>query len=357
MVELDGAYGEGGGQILRTALSLSAILKQPFHITSIRRTRKRPGLQPQHLTSVNAAARICGAHLTGNEIGSTELSFTPGPISSGSYSFNIAERQGSAGSATLVLQTVLPILLFARNESLVTVRGGTHVPLSPCYDYFAEVLVPFLRRLGFDLRTEARVFGFFPVGDGEVRVTCAGLRADRLVGIDLPERGALNSRHLVSGVSRLPVSIAERQRDRFFALHGEPQPTAELKTVPGQSPGTYVFFHAGYAHVTAGFTGLGRPGKPAEEVAEDAWNEFDRYRRSTGALDRYLADQVLIYLALIGKPFRYGVAEVTSHLLTNLWAIRRFLPDAEITIDGDPGQPGIVRGGPCPSMSVRGESE
>jgi RNA 3'-terminal phosphate cyclase (ATP) len=342
MLHLNGSYGEGGGQILRTALSLAAILQQPFRITEIRRRRKRPGLLPQHLTGVNAAAEICGAKVSGNQLNSTELAFEPGPIRSGSYRFDVAEETGSAGSVTLVIQTILPILFWASERFQVKILGGTHVPFSPCYDYLERVLIPFLRRLGFHLESEIHRYGFFPVGRGEVRLETEPVPKEALAGITLTERGELRQTRLVSAVARLPESIAERQRNRFLTCLGHRDPTIQLRTVPAQSPGTYVFFECQYENVAVGFTGLGARGKPAEKVAEEAYLEFDQYRQGHGVLDPHLADQVLLFLVLAGKPSAFTTSAVTNHLLTNLWVIEQFLPQVDIRVQGEIGKPGIV---------------
>lgn len=344
MIELDGSYGEGGGQILRAALGLSAVLGQPFRITNIRRKRKRPGLLPQHLTGVRAAARICRARTVGAEFDSTELVFEPGGIRGGEYAFDVAEERGSAGSVTLVAQSVLPLLLFAGAESRVTIRGGTHVPFSPCHDYLAEVLVPFLRLVGFELETEIVRYGFFPVGRGEIVLRTRPARRETLRGIELVARPALSARRLVSAVARLPRSIAERQADRFTALCQGEKPEVEIREVSAQSPGTYVFYACRYGDVVAGFSALGALGKPAEKVAEEAFGGFEAFQKTDACVEPHLADQILVFLVLAGRPFSYSTSMVTAHLLTNVWVVQQFLPEVRLTVSEPAGAPGVVCG-------------
>ena len=377
----------------------------PFRITNIRKNRKRPGLQPQHLTGVNAAAAICRARVTGNRLDSTELVFEPGDITAGEYDFNVADQKGSAGAVTLVIQTILPMLLFApgrqtpdvepqmhANEresermepqvnaseresegressmnlfrtrsmhgqdalatvSQVMIRGGTHVPFSPCYDYFAEVLLPFLRRLGFKLRTEIVRCGFFPVGNGEVKLEIEPENRPSRQELRLNGRGALRRASLVSAVANLPLAIAQRQASRFSWLYRSGGLEAATRQVPAQSPGTYVFFKAEYENLTVGFSSLGARGKPAEKVAEEAFEQFDRYRQTDAAVDEHLADQILIFLVLLGRPFSFTTNRITSHLLTNLWVLQQFGLNA--LIEGAEGCCGRVGSAGCGTANAR----
>ncbi|MBI5665660.1 MAG: RNA 3'-phosphate cyclase, partial [Nitrospirae bacterium] len=205
-IEIDGSFGEGGGQILRTALSLSCITGHPLRLFNIRKGRKKPGLMPQHITCVNAAAMISRAQVSGNEKGSTELTFIPGNVRAGHYVFDI----GTAGSSSLVFQTLLLPLIFTGEESDITIKGGTHVPLSPTYDYISDVFLPMLKMTGIDVDASITRYGFYPKGGGEVSFRIHP--AKTIKGMHLTSRGALLSVSGLSGVSNLPISIAERQK-------------------------------------------------------------------------------------------------------------------------------------------------
>ncbi|NNG47233.1 MAG: RNA 3'-phosphate cyclase, partial [Deltaproteobacteria bacterium] len=207
MIEIDGSHGEGGGQILRTALSLSCLTGKPFRIVNIRKGRKKPGLAPQHLVSVRAASEISGAQVSGDRQGSVELVFSPGEVKGGDFSLDV----GTAGSTILVLQSIVPALLFTRGKSTVTVRGGTHVPFSPSFHYAASVLVPALGRLGAKLSLSIGSYGFYPKGGGAIRSEIFPSEGIRPLG--LPERGKIHAVTGWSAAGNLPLSIARRQRD------------------------------------------------------------------------------------------------------------------------------------------------
>ncbi len=335
LLEIDGSYGEGGGQILRTALSLSCITGTPLRLYNIRKGRGRPGLMPQHLTCVNAIAEVSGARVTGNETGSTELMFIPEGIRPGEYSFDIK----TAGSCTLVFQTLLPPLLFAGGESTVSITGGTHVPFSPPYHYISEVFIPMLRRLGIHIEADIDRYGFYPKGGGHVRFRVTPVR--EIQAPDLTHRGRLRRIKGYSCVGRLPVSIALRQRDSLIREIQPLSPEVEILDVPSGGEGTFVFLKAEYEGSIAGFSSLGMRGKRAEEVGAEAVREFKRFEDTSACLDPHLADQIVIYLALAHRDSSFTTSCITRHLTTNLHVIEKFIP-LRYRIEGDIKAEGMV---------------
>ena len=363
-VVIDGSHGEGGGQIVRTALALSAVTGQALVIENIRAGRPNPGLAAQHLTAVRAAAAIAGAEVTGDALGSRILRFAPGAApKAGSYVFDVAAARegGSAGAATLVLQTVLPPLAFARGPSQVVVRGGTHVPWSPPFDYAREVWLAALARLGISATLDLAAWGWYPAGGGEIRLTVAGRRQGSaeaaLRPLDARERGPLGA---VSGravAANLPAHIAQRMADRARGLLTAAgiESAIEPVRVRALSPGAGLFLVAAYEPLGAGFGALGEPGKPAEEVAEEAVALLLAHRDSGAALDRHLGDQLVLPLALADGRSVFTVERVTRHLTTTAWVVERFAR-ARVAIAGAEGAPGTVTVSPtlAPRRSVFG---
>ena len=335
-IEIDGCFGEGGGQILRTALSLSCITGRSLKLINIRRGRKKPGLMPQHITCVNAAALISHARVSGNETGSTELAFTPEKIKAGNYLFDI----GTAGSCSLVLQTLLPPLLFADRPSHITVRGGTHVPFSPTYHYISEVFVPMLNRVDIKAETSINKYGFYPKGGGEVHFKIYPVKKKPETG--LVSRGKLLSVRGFSGVSRLPVKIAERQKSAIVKTISLTPADIKIMDVPSPGHGTFVFLTAEYENTLAGFSSLGKKGKPAEEVGREAAALFTDFHGTSACLDPNLADQIVIYLSIAGKDSSFTTSRITQHLLTNLWVIKKFL-NIRYEVEGETGLEGRIK--------------
>ncbi|MGB9742852.1 MAG: RNA 3'-terminal phosphate cyclase [candidate division WOR-3 bacterium] len=344
MLEIDGSFGAGGGQLLRTALALSAILKTGFVIKNIRARRPRPGLMPQHLACVRAAARLCRARVQGDVLGSTELIFEPDRIESVKLTVDVAAETGSAGAVTLVVQTVLPIMLFAPEPGVAVLRGGTHVPFSPVYEYLERVLLPFIQRLGYQAEVQLNRFGFFPVGGGEMVLKTQPAFKSQLAGIKLTEPGRLIGLKVVSAVSRLPLNIARRQAARLKQrLLVQPEQET-VQVVPAACPGTYLFLEADYEQIAAGFSALGRKGKPAEEVADEVYTLFYQHHQSGCAVDPNLADQSLLFLIFTPGQFLFSTSRVTEHLRSGSWIINRFIPERRIELRENSDGTGVVKG-------------
>jgi RNA 3'-terminal phosphate cyclase (ATP) len=341
MVRIDGSYGEGGGQVLRTSLALSCVLGKPMEITNIRKARRNPGLRPQHRTAVLAAQSITGAEVQGAELSSTALQFRPNRTSGGSYRFDVAEKQGSAGSASLVLQTILLPLCFAEQPSEVLVNGGTHVPWSPSFHYLHSIVVPLLDRLGARIELSIASWGWYPIGSGQVSARITPVRTLRpLIAID---RGGLVRVTGISAVSNLPGHIATRQRDRAVAvlgMHGI-DATIETLSAPSSGKGSFLFLAAEFEHSSAGFGSLGAIGKRAEDVADEACNRLLSHLNSKGALDPHLADQVVPWLAFCQGTSEFTTSRVTRHLLTNLWVVQQFM-DIDVQVEGREGEEGRI---------------
>lgn len=325
MLTIDGSYGEGGGQILRTALGLSLVTGTPFRIEKIRAGRKHPGLMRQHLTAVNAAAQVGRAEVEGATIGSQQLTFRPGKITAGEYHFAI----GTAGSATLVLQTVLPALLTASKPSLLTIEGGTHNPHAPPYDFVERAFLPLVSRMGPKLEAKLERYGFYPAGGGRLSVRIEPV--SKLTAYDLCERGAIQSRRARAIVSALPVEIAERELKVVKQrLAWEDSYCSVVEASSSRGPGNLLTIELVYEHVTELFTGFGEKGVRAEKVAEDAVREARRYMTADAAVGEYLTDQLLVPMALArgGSFLSIGLSR---HATTNIEVIEKFL-DTEISV-------------------------
>jgi RNA 3'-terminal phosphate cyclase (ATP) len=334
MLHLDGSYGEGGGQILRTSLSLSALLGVPVRIEGIRAGRPKGGLRPQHLTAVKALAQVSQGEVTGAELGSQELTFRPRAPQPGSYLFDVAEKTGSAGSVTLIAQALLPALLKAAGPSTLVIRGGTHVPWSPTAHYLVQVFLPALGLLGAKVKMTLERWGWYPRGGGEVRFEITP--APALSGVEWRRPPPASAFQAISAAARLPEHVMRRQAARLKARLGEAFPVAEIQA-GGRDPGSLVFLWG----PQAGFDALGARGKPAEKVADEVADAFLHYQRTQAGVDRHLADQVVLYLAQARGPSRLTTAEITSHLLTNIWVIEQFLGPA-FQVKGVPGEPGEI---------------
>lgn len=324
MLEIDASVGEGGGQIIRSALTLSLGTGRSFRLDNIRARRKRPGLLRQHLTAVRAASAIGGARSHGAELNSRELIFTPGNVSPGNYRFAV----GSAGSVTLVLQTVLPVLLCADGPSSLCLEGGTHNPLAPPFEFIERSFLPLLNRMGPQCTATLDRPGYFPAGGGKMRATVQPSAG--LARLELTERGAIREVRATAVVSRLPSHIAERElkvvaRDLSIASDR----LESIEETRSLGPGNVLTIEIEAENVTEVITGFGRRGVPAETVAHRAALEAAAYLSADAPVGVHLADQLLIPLAL-GSGGRYVTQRLTSHTTTNIEVIRKFL-DVEIT--------------------------
>ncbi len=342
MLSIDGSYGEGGGQVLRTALGLSCVLARPFHLYHIRRLRPRPGLRAQHLMCVEALRTLSRGSVTGDRRGSSELTFKPGPVIPGTYRFDIQ----TAGSTALLLQAILPAVVFSDAESRVTVCGGTHAAFSPTFDYFSTVFLPMLERLGVRVQADIESYGFYPGGGGRVTLRVRpAKKAGKLLAL---ERGRLRRVTGISAVANLPLSIAERQRQAALAVLRSKELDAgiETRSVPSPVPGTYIFLKVEAENVTAGFSALGARGKRAETVGEEAARECLEYLQSEACLDPYLADQIVPYLAMADGESIFTTSRISGHLLTNLWVVDQFLQvrHSEKGPQGGPGRITVTAG-------------
>lgn len=342
MIEIDGSYGEGGGQILRTALSLSCMFRKPFRIVNIRKGRKKPGLMPQHLTGVRAAQLLSHAEVRGDHAGSMDLTFSPGEVKGGSFFSDI----GTAGSTMLVLQTLIPALIFSKGRTELILKGGTHVPFSPSCHYVSEVFVPFLEKMGIRILLSIESYGFYPKGGGKIRAEI--FPANGLKPLTIVERGRIVALKGCSGVCNLPLSIAERQRKALLEnirleMKDLRCPEAvDLLEAPSPGQGTFIFLKAESEHSLAGFTSLGERGKKAEVVGKEAAEEFINYWSTNAALDHHLPDQIVLYLSLCGGESEFTTSRITQHLLTNLWVIGLF-HEFKYSVEGEIGKPGRVK--------------
>jgi RNA 3'-terminal phosphate cyclase (ATP) len=334
MIELDGATGEGGGQILRTALALSMCTGQPMTMHRIRAKRSKPGLMRQHLACVNAAVAVSGAKAHGAELGSQELSFEPGDVRAGDYSFSV----GTAGSCALVLQTVLPPLMLAGGASRVVLSGGTHNPMAPPFHFLERSFAPLLRRLGVGLDLELRRLGFYPAGGGEFSAVIRPPEAG-LLPFDLTERGAEVTSFAECLAPALPPRVVTRELEALARLLGWSGDQLRAPAVrQNEGPGNALMATLHYAHVQEVFTAFGEKSISAEQVARALAADVQTFTASDGALGPHLADQWMVPLALAvasrGGAASFTCTEITEHSTTNIGTIERFLP-VRFSVEGN----------------------
>jgi RNA 3'-terminal phosphate cyclase (ATP) len=334
LIVIDGSMGEGGGQILRTSLALAALLGKPVRIVNIRAKRPRPGLQRQHMTSVRAVAEVAGARVEGLALGSTSITFTPGRLRGGRFSFNI----GTAGSVTLVLQALLPVLAYAPEPVVVEVRGGTDVPWSPPIDYVRFVLRRLLERFGFRFDVEVRRRGHYPRGGGHVVVRVEE-PPRQLRAADFSERGRVLRVEGLSHAVRLPRHVAERQARSAYEflrarLAGVPIHIDLEWYEPGRDPhlgpGSGIVLWAVAEKSVLGGDSLGAKGKPAERVGEEAASKLYEDLETGAALDRHASDMLIPFAALAcGESVLYG-SRLTMHAWTNVMLVRKLVEGVEM---------------------------
>jgi RNA 3'-terminal phosphate cyclase (ATP) len=319
VIRIDGSFGEGGGQILRTSLALSLVTGKPFRIDNIRAGRKNPGLLRQHLTAVNAATEISRAEVTGAGIGSKELTFAPNSVEPGEYAFAV----GTAGSTTLVLQTMLPALLRANGRSGVTLEGGTHNPFAPPFDFVAKSFLPLVNRMGPSVSAKLERPGFYPAGGGKFSVAIEP--SSGLQRLDLSERGEIIGRRATAVVANLPRVVAEREVSVIARMMSWPKEWLRAESVENsRGPGNVVMIEIESRNVTEVFTGFGERGLRAEAVAERAVKEARRYLAVDAAAGEYLADQLLIPMAMAGGG-SFTTLPLSRHSTTNNEVIGKFL--------------------------------
>lgn len=336
MIHIDGSQGEGGGQILRSALALSMSLERPFRITSIRANRSKPGMMRQHLTAVEAAASICSAKVTGGTAGSRELIFEPGTVQGGTHHFTI----GTAGSTTLVLQAILPALLFAREPSDIVIEGGTHARWAPPFDFLERTLIPLLNRLGPSVSVLLDRHGFYPAGGGRIRVRIEPTRLPR--SFELDSRGEITIRRACVLLANLPVEIAHRQLKQIRDRLGWDVGRANIVAPPDtRSAGNTVMLEVASEHVTELFCSIGEHGKRAESVADEAIDQARAYIAGGVPVGSHLADQLMVPLAIASAKgagtCSFRTLPLSRHALTNVEVVNSFLDVASHINTQGPG--------------------
>ena len=293
MITIDGSQGEGGGQVLRTSLSLSAITGTEIELKKIRAGREKPGLKRQHLTCVKAVAEICGAKVSEVDVGSKELVFKPGPIKGGDYRFDV----GTAGSVTLVAQTVIPVLLKADVPSSVTITGVTHVPFAPIWEFFAETYLPELRRMGAKVEAELVQPGFYPAAGGVVKLRIWPFdAASRIDFFDWRKLGEYRGGKVVGTVSALPVAIAEAEVGIVGKQLKELELKSEVRTVEAFGPGNYCYVQLDYERCSVVFSSVGTYGKSRKAVGNEVAKSVRDFLKAGKACEKHLADQLLVPL-------------------------------------------------------------
>lgn len=332
-MEIDASIGEGGGQVVRTALTLAACCGVPVQLRRIRQGREHPGLRAQHLAAVRAVAAVCGARVTGAAPGSAQLTFDPGVPRPGHYEFDV----GTAGSTMLVLQTVLPALSACAGPSTLVLRGGTHNPLAPTYEFVRDAYLPAVGRLGFRARVALEAYGFFPRGGGMIRAAIEP--AATACPLDLCERGLVESRSATALSSRLPEHVSRRELAALRERLGLSEEECRAEVVSARGAGNVLQLRVDCRHVTTVFSAFGVRGRPAEQIAAELAGEAQRYLAADVAVDARLADQLLLPMALAAGGV-FSTLPPTRHTDTNAAVIRRFLP---VDYDAAPGGAGKWR--------------
>lgn len=323
MIEIDGSHGEGGGQLLRTAVALSALTLKPVTVSRIREGRPNPGLAAQHVTALRAVAELASAQVGGLEVGSSKVVFEPGDIRGGDHAFDV----GTAGSVTLVLQACLPVAFAAKEATRLRVVGGTDVQWSPPLDYFARVFLPLVRRMGgqADLLSHRR--GYYPRGGGEVEIVVQPTTV--WSPLMLSDPGAVERVRGIAHVSNLPAEIPKRMKAAAIrGVHGIPDVKVEERVYPSEDAvgqGGAVVLWVEREHALLGASSLAERGKSSERVGEEAAMVLEAEILSNATVDVHAADQIVAYLALADRPSSFLVREVSLHLRTMAWLVPQFL--------------------------------
>ncbi len=328
---IDGSMGEGGGQILRTSLALSCITGKRLHIKNIRSARRNPGLAKQHLSCVRAACHICNGKSHGAAKGSKVLDFQASPVHSGDFSFDI----GSAGSTSLVIQTLLPALFLAHKPSTVTVTGGTHNPLAPPFDFLSETFLPAIKTAGFQGDCKLLRHGFFPAGGGEITLRVQPRQKQSPVSMQTQVQANQAINLCNSGqefrinariyTAKLPTHIAHRQQKLLLQSGLNIQNIEHTEVRDSQGPGNAVCVRLYCNKRTTVFTAFGMRGKPSEQVISEVVNLAMHFIDSGAAVDHFLADQLLLYMA-IANGGCFTTDRISAHMKTNMEVIKKFLP-------------------------------
>lgn len=320
MIRIDGSFGEGGGQILRTSLSLSLVTGRAVRIDNIRAGREKPGLLRQHLTAVLAAAEVGGAQVEGAALGSKSVTFTPGFVRPGEYRFAV----GTAGSGTLVFQTILPALMLASGPSKVAIEGGTHNHAAPPYHFLAQTFLPLIERMGPKIELHFERYGFYPAGGGRF---CAAIQpVPSLQPLNLGVRGLIASRRVIAIVANLPRHIAQREAETAAdMLNWGPESRVVESTRESAGPGNVAMIEIGSPEVTEIFTAFGQLGVSAEKVAAGCARDAREYLVSKASAGEHLTDQLLLPMALAGRG-RFTATKLNLHARTNMEVITKFLP-------------------------------
>lgn len=320
MIDIDGSEGEGGGQMLRTALGMSALTGRSFQFQNIRARRDRPGLAAQHLTGVKGVAELCGAAVEGASVGSTSLTFEPRGVEAGDYRFDV----GTAGSITLVLQACMLACARSRARTEFDIIGGTNVRMSPPSDYLEHVLFPMLRTLGYEIDVKVPARGFYPQGGGEMVVGMA--MGERILPLGLEQRGRFKGIGGVCFTQKLPDHVAERMASTARkTLVGQAPVKLAMDRRHGHSVGAGLVLYAEYENTVLGGDALGEKGISSEKLGETAAASLLEEMEGGGTLDRHAADQILPYLSLAAGPSAFLVGELTMHFRTQVEIIRKFV--------------------------------
>tara|TARA_Y100001934_G_C12387269_1_gene797678 strand:+ start:6937 stop:7971 length:1035 start_codon:yes stop_codon:yes gene_type:complete len=322
VITIDGNTGEGGGQMLRSALTLSMITRKPLKMINIRKKRTKPGLLRQHLTALKAAQTICNAKVQGAELGATEIIFIPKEINGGDYTFDI----GTAGSTSLVAQTVIPALAFADTPSTLAITGGTHTAFAPTYDFLQQSYFPILEKMGLKITSTIERHGFYPAGGGHITITLAPTKGFQ--AFHCRERGQLKNQKARLLIAHLSQDIARREQ---AILKEKGWTHVDIDSIKScHSPGNCIQLSYEFEHITENFTWLAEKGKPAETLVNEVTHEATQFLDSTASIGEHLADQLLLPMAL-GKGGVFTTTAPSLHTRTNIDVIQQFL-DVDIQI-------------------------
>ncbi len=323
MITIDGSYLEGGGQILRTAIALSAITQKPVCVENIRAGRPKPGLKPSHLASISLASEFCDADHKGLGIGSQRVEFYPGKI----HEVNVNRTIGTAGSITLVFQAIAPIACFAPKKSVITLHGGTNVAWSPPVEFFTHVFSHTLEKhMSPKIRTKEILHGFYPKGGGAVKIEVSPAKI--INPINLTKQGKLQKidLHAVASESLCKAKVCERMIAGFKSICPEKNISEHIKYVKTASVGASLHAHAHYENTKLGAEALGKRGTPAESVGKECARKLGKEMASGAAVDHRLADQLMIFMALANGNSEIKTSRISNHIKTNKYVIEQFLP-------------------------------